>query len=78
MRAFMPNSFAPAMATTGPGRDEAAGRRLRRALALARRAATLILIGLAAAAAIIGVRILIWAIGHPHHPFFQEIAKLWG
>lgn len=77
MRAFMPSSFAPTLATTGLG-DEALRRRVRRVLALARRAAVIALIGLAAAAAIIGLRILLWASGHPHQPFFQEIAKLWG
>jgi hypothetical protein len=76
MRAFMPNSFAPATATFGLGR-EASHKRVRSVLARVRRAAAITLIGLAAVAAIVGMRILLWAIGHPDQPFFRELAKLW-
>lgn len=77
MRALMFDSFAPAAAPVR-ARDEAKPKpQTRRALARLRGVALFALGAVGACAAIVGFRILFWAIGHPDQPFFRELTKLW-
>ena len=77
MRALMFDSFAPVAAPVRP-RDLAKPQpRSRRVFARVRGAILFVLAAGGAAAAVIAIRILFWAIGHPDQPFFRELSRFW-
>jgi hypothetical protein len=77
MRAATIEGAGRVLAETGQERRPASTRLARSIFARARRILAIVLIGLAVTASIIALRILLWAIGHPDHPFFREFSKFW-
>lgn len=74
MQALTFNRFAPPAARfQAKPKPQSGG-----ALARVRAIALFALCAVGACAAIIALRILFWAIGHPDQPFFREIGKLLG
>lgn len=77
MRALTFESFARPAAPVGRRHVTKPKPQSRRWFARVRGALLFTLAAGGAAAAIIAIRVLFWAIGHPDQPFFREISRLW-
>lgn len=77
MRALMFDSFARAAAPVRPRHEAKPRPQSRRWFARVRGVLLFTLAAGGAATAIVAIRVLFWAIGHPDQPFFREISRLW-
>jgi hypothetical protein len=77
MRAVMFDSFVRTAAPVRARGEAKPKPQTRSAFARVRGPLLFALGAIGASAAIVGFRILFWALGHPDQPFFREIGKLW-